>query len=365
MSVRVSKPNDEGNSMTNGRTTSRRTFLRGADMVAAGAFPLASLSACGSGNASSSTSSGGGKGGASYRGGFAVANYTAVIDTVALLVADAQGLLSRGGLDLRPVVFSQGPEAVRAIGSGTSALGASAVFGGVAGYAAGLKDLRIVGTTLQPLDIVFLVKADSDVRTVADLKGRKIGVQANTSLVQFLLADMLKSAGLAVSDVKPINTTSVPATVTAIQNGIVDCGFSLPPVSTQVVAQGKMRVLYDSSTSAPPLTEHALFAHAPFLESHGPVVERYVNAVAQAQALVRRDPASAAKTYANAAKIDVGLAQRLMDRYAKGYTIGVDRKGIELNIAAAKTLGLVKGDIAYEDLVDDRYARAAARRWED
>ena len=335
---------------------SRRTFLSGAAAIA-----LGGLSACGDNSGTGSGS--GSKGSASYKGSFAMANYTAIIDAAPLLVADARGLFRRNGLDLTPVNFSQGTEAVRAIASGQSPLGASAVFGGVASYAAGLKDLRIVGTNLQPLVIVFLVKADSDVKTVADLKGRKIGVQANTSLIQFLLSDMLEGAGLAVSDVKPVNTTSVPATLTAIDNGIVDCGFSLPPASTQVVEQGKMRVIYDSTTSAPKLTEHALFVHAPFIESNGPVVERYVNAVAQAQSLVRRDPASAAKIYAKAAKIDPGFAQRLMNRYAGGYKIGIDRKGIELNIEAAKSLGLVKGDIAYEDLVDDRYARPAAKRW--
>lgn len=339
-----------------GHTFSRRRFLRGAAGTLS-ALPLVGLTSCGGGGSGTSAA------GSTYTGAFASANYTSIIDTVPLLVAQSKGYFNDEGLKLTPQEFQQGPDAVRAIASAQAGLGESAVFGGVAAYGAGLTELRLVGTILQTLNPVFIVKTDSTIQSAKDLRGKKIGVQANTSLIQYLLVDMLKSAGLTLADVDAINTNSVAKTVTAVQNGVVDCGFSTPPLATKLVISGQLRIIYDSGKSAPPLTEAALFTNKQFLDEHGDVVERYIDGCAQAQQFIRTHPQDAAPIYARAANIEDALAVTIVQQYASGYVIGIRRDGIELNIQAAKSLGILKQDIPYDQFVDDRYARAAAKKW--
>ena len=59
-----------------------------------------------------------------------------------------------------------------------------------------------------PKSEAILVPKDSPIKTVADLKGKKIGLNKGSN-VHYLLVRVLEKAGLKYSDVEPVFLTPV------------------------------------------------------------------------------------------------------------------------------------------------------------
>jgi NitT/TauT family transport system substrate-binding protein len=101
------------------------------------------------------------------------------------------------GLDVQERVFAKGIDIVPGIQAGEVDLAASAVDGAIAGRAAGAPIYIVAGFAKGGARIVG--RADLSLKTVKDLKGKKVGVARGGAQEILLLAELAK-AGLTWSD---------------------------------------------------------------------------------------------------------------------------------------------------------------------
>lgn len=135
-----------------------------------------------------------------------------------------------------------GPQQTQALAAGSVQV--AHCLGGTSALlaAAGGVDLKIVGIySRAPRAFVILVK-DPAIRTVADLKGRKVAGPKGTVLHQLLVA-AVKKAGLAPSDV-PLLGMGLPEGVAALLSGGADAALAAGPAVPKALEQGA-RVLVD------------------------------------------------------------------------------------------------------------------------
>jgi NitT/TauT family transport system substrate-binding protein len=331
------------------KPVNRRTFL-GASLSAAG---VVLLGGCGS-----SGGSGGGDDSSDYSGQLSVPLYTQLPDNAVFIVGFSKGIYADHGLKLKPVNFLQGPDVIRSVASKTH-LGSSSPISGLVGKEAGLDQIRIIGTCLGMSTIAYMVKPNSPIRSVADLKGKKIGVNAPTSTTTYLATRMVTQAGLdPKKDVELINVKGVSDSATALENGVVDCSWSSPPLSVQLVQEGKMRLLLDMNKVLPGFIQTSLFTDAGFLDSHPDVVQRFIDATSASQAFIRNDVEEASQIYATQLKIDPKIALGTLKALAPGFQIKVPRAGYDANVKACMELGLLKQDTPYDAIVVDKFASA-------
>ena len=330
----------------------RRTFARRALVGSLGLTTLGAA-ACGSG---SKSSSGSGKGNeALYAGDLAVTLYKSFADELPLVLAFSNKYLKEARLNLKVVDFASGADAVRAIATGTR-LGTSGVFTALGAYAAGLKTIRMVGSLYRESSLVFMVKPDSPITSVAQLRGKTLGLVGGTSLTNYAAVEMLKGAGLSLDDVKEVSTKAAPDALTALQNGVIDCAWGQPPLATRADLQNQVRVLWAAKENLPPLTNSGLFADAKFIEQNGDVVKAFVGAVKRGQGAIQGDSAAAAKAYAKTSGVDPDVAAAVIKAMAPGFGLGLDRGGIENNIRAGEAVGLYKrGAVSYDEFVDAQF----------
>ena len=121
----------------------------------------------------------------------------------AIVVAKAQGLFDRAGLDVsfvEPADPSMPPRLVAA-GQGDIALTYEPNY--MLDIAAGLPIQRVGTSIATPLNTV-MVLAEGPIKTLADLKGKTVGYSV-AGYETALLGTMLESAGLKLDDVKLIN----------------------------------------------------------------------------------------------------------------------------------------------------------------
>jgi sulfonate transport system substrate-binding protein len=103
-------------------------------------------------------------------------------------------------------------------------------------------DVRIAGIYFRaPKTYVLLVK-DPNIKTIQDLKGKKIGGPKGTVLHQLLLAGLLK-AGLSAADAEHIEMP-IPTATAALMSGSIDGALAAGPAAAKALEEGA-RTLFD------------------------------------------------------------------------------------------------------------------------
>ena len=115
------------------------------------------------------------------------------------------------------------------------------------------------------------------VKTIADLKGRKVAVAGGTgSAGAYLAVKALQTAGLTGKDVQFVNLAN-PDMVQALANGAVDAALIGTPFSTQAIQQGAGTILVDDF--APGYSTTTFMYSGKFIKDRPDVANRFALAL--------------------------------------------------------------------------------------
>ena len=179
------------------------------------------------------------------------------------------------------IEFPAGPQMLEALNVGSIDLGSTGDIPPIFAQAAG-ADLLYVGVEPpKPKAEVILVPANSPLRNVADLKGKKVAFQKGSSSHNLLLRALAK-AGLTFNDIQPTFLTPADARA-AFQQGMVDAWAIWDPYYSAALLQGNVRVLADGTD----LNQTGSFylATRSFAQANGAFVEQVLNTFSAADAL--------------------------------------------------------------------------------
>jgi ABC-type nitrate/sulfonate/bicarbonate transport system substrate-binding protein len=124
---------------------------------------------------------------------------------------------------------------------------------------------------------------DAGVRSVADLKGKRIGIPGPGGFGMFSVGKALEKGGLTFDDVEPVFLPP-PATAAAFANGALDAGWSIEPFAGQLEKQGLGRRLVEDHTFG---TELGLIAfNQDFVAANEDAVVKFMAAYLKAARLL-------------------------------------------------------------------------------
>lgn len=135
----------------------------------------------------------------------------------------------------------------------------------------------------------IIVPEDSTVRTVADLKGRTVGVSRGSGC-HFILAAALKRAGLSFADIKPAYLEA-PDGLAAFGRGSLDAWVIWDPFLAIAQAKRPVRVLADA-TGLSSYNRYYTVNDA-FVAAHPEVVATVFSALVEAGRWVKANPEAA------------------------------------------------------------------------
>jgi sulfonate transport system substrate-binding protein len=169
------------------------------------------------------------------------------------LVLKNQGLLERAlapkGVAVKWIEFPAGPQMLEALNAGSVDIGGTGAPPPIFAQAAG-ADLVYVGAEPPPVaGEAIIVKADSAIRNVAGLRGKKVAF-ARGSGSHLLLAAALEKAGLGIRDVQAIYLGPAEARA-AFEAGAIDAWVVWDPYLAASEKAYKTRVLADRSGLLP------------------------------------------------------------------------------------------------------------------
>src|SRR3954464_5289873 len=188
----------------------------------------------------------------------------------------AEGYYKEAGLDVTIVQGNASGNTAQLVANGRAQLAyADAV--AVSQLIAKGAPMKIVATVYQsnPNAVMSLKKAG--IKSVADLRGKKVGVPSGSSQTT-MLPLLLKSNNLKESDINMIDMP-VASMVPALLQGQVDAVLgSIDAYQIQAEAQGAQLDVYRFADYGVPTVSTSIFASNDFLKSNPDVVKKFVAA---------------------------------------------------------------------------------------
>ena len=207
-----------------------------------------------------------------------------------LTIAETQGYFKAEGLEVTIADFAGGSQALRAVVGGSADV-VSGAFEHTLNMQAKGQKLRAFALQGRAPQIVLGVnpKTMPNYKTVADLKGKKIGVTAPGSSTNVMANFVLAKAGIKPADVSIVGVGAGSGAVAAMRAGQIDAISNLDPVITLLQRSGDLKVISDTRILAEadkvfggPMPAGCLYAPQAFIDKNPGAVQALANAMVRA-----------------------------------------------------------------------------------
>jgi sulfonate transport system substrate-binding protein len=240
---------------------------------------------------------------------------------VGLSVLEKQATLEKDlaplGFSVEWLEFAAGPQQLEALNAGALDIALTAESPPVfvqAAQASGGSLVYLATTASNGKAVSFLVHDGSSIKTIADLKGKKVAVQ-KASIGHYLLVKALESVGLKLSDVESVFLPPPDANA-AFSAGSVDAWIIWEPFPTRILEGHLGHVLVDGEK----LRDTANFytTTRAFVNAHSDVLKIFLADEDRAEAWSAAHPREMAELLAPTLLIDVPTLLKMHEKYQFG-----------------------------------------------
>lgn len=235
-----------------------------------------------------------------------------------LALQKAQGSLERRlaalQADVKWVEFPAGPQLLEGLNVGSVDVGFVGEAPPIFAQAAGANFIYIGNDPAAPEAEAIVVPKDSAIRTLADLKGRRIALNKGSN-VHYLLVRALEKAGLKYSDIQPVFLPPADARA-AFEKGAVDAWVIWDPFLAAVEKQTGARILADGRGL---VNNHAFYlAERQFTQKHPQLVRALFEDSVEQGRWLKANLKEAARRIAPIQGLDIDVVERTLQRAEYG-----------------------------------------------
>ena len=222
--------------------------------------------------------------------------------------------LAGQGITVKWTEFPAGPVLLEGLNVGSIDFGTVGEAPPIFAQAAGANLVYVANEPPAPRSEAIVVPRTSDLRNVADLKGRKVALNKGSN-VHYLLVRAIEKAGLKYSEISPVYLPPADARA-AFERGSVDAWVIWDPFLAAAEKQLGARVLADGSGL---VSNHQFYLAArPYAERNPGIVNLLIEELARVDDWGRANPKEAAAVLIAQTGLDAATVDLAVERYSYG-----------------------------------------------
>jgi sulfonate transport system substrate-binding protein len=234
----------------------------------------------------------------------------------ALAVLEQKGILAERlkalGYRVEWPEFAAGPQQLEALNAGALDIASTAESPPIFSQAAGVPLVYLAANSSDGKAISLLVPKNSLIKSVKDLKGKKVAFQ-KASIGHYLILRALEKEGLKLNDIQSVSLPPPDANV-AFSQGKVDAWFIWEPFVTRNVQNGTGRVLIDGGNGLRD-TSNFISTNRKFYEENREVIKVFLEEVQKAQDWSKNNPKEIAKLLSATTQVDPHTLEIMHKKY--------------------------------------------------
>ena len=264
------------------------------------------------------------------------------IERLPEIFALEQGLFEKRNISLEIKYYFGGPELCQAVSAGEVHIGNLGFPPFLKGYIDGLP-ARIIGSAnLQQLDHYLVAR--SDIKSISDLKGKRIGILSSGSCDSYFIKRMLNKGGLdAEKDVelKPMGS-ALNTDLNCFLKDEIDAGFVTEPMVSLGEHQNVFRILARVGDYYPQYQWGVIFSSTQYLQTQPTLISQIMDAYREACHDIYRDPEESITIGAKNFNVAVGIFKKALLRNLDSWELdaAINFEGLKNAIQVQKEMGV-------------------------
>lgn len=285
-----------------------------------------------------------------------------------VIIADAKGYFKQQGVDVELIEFSDGTLVQKGLAAGQldmAYIGAPPVYHW---YLKGLKSKILAKVNYGQAAVV--TRKDSGIKTVKDLKGKKMaGVKQGSGMDVLLRGYVLSEAAELKPDIDVTIVDMPPGNMgQSVETKIVDAAFIWEPFTSQGLASGNMNVILDMNKDIPEHPWYIVMALPDTIAKKRDDIQKVLMAHKQAVDFLNSSPTAGNDIIAKTFKLqDIKSAQGKivkaeeivgLARQRLGWAWNItekDKQFVQKLIDFSFKLGYIKEKVDVAELVDESF----------
>jgi NitT/TauT family transport system substrate-binding protein len=286
-----------------------------------------------------------------------VSTYGSSFSGLPYAIAMERSLFQKAGIDVTGINGSGGGgTTLRNVLASELPYGEVALSAALAAKTQGL-DVIIVDVGFRTYgESALLTRKDSDIKSLADLAGKKVAITNKRSLSEMLLILALTAKGVDPSTVTFVSAGGYGQALTMLDQGAV---VAAPLIIPMTITKGdKYNTLVQMKDVLPPMTGNVGVTTSAFAKAHPEKIKALIAGRRAAVKSIYDDPDAAAKTMATFLSLPPDVAQKAVQQLiaVKEWSEGnFDVGELERAVAGLRLVGEVKDDMNWKSLIDQSY----------
>jgi ABC-type nitrate/sulfonate/bicarbonate transport system substrate-binding protein len=223
--------------------------------------------------------------------------------------------------------------------------------------AKGVPAIGVAAMYGPPTNLALTVAAKSTIKTVADLKGRRIGVTTQGSLTDWLTRELSRQQGWGSDGIKVLALGSAPARLAAMSRGDLDGLVIESATSFELEEEGKGSTLLLFGGIAQHFYTHVIFASDAMIDKRPDLLRRFLRGWFKTVAFMKANKDFTVKSEMRTVDVRESIAAKIYDTQIGSFsTDGAwDPAAIDVIRKSLKELGILDTVPDAKTLYNDKF----------
>lgn len=289
--------------------------------------------------------------------GLAVPHLTKLVQFGPVVVGVESGFFKQHGFDMKVIETGGGGDVARIFSAskdidvmiGSPASTVKAILKGEKWKA--VSSVYIASTT-------WYVLKDSPIKTVQDLRGKKVGVTRAGSLTHLEMLNILEKEGISLNDVELVFLGGLPEVLTGIKAGIVSTGPLNDPFAAKLRMTGEMRIILDSIDYLPELGGGWFVVKESSLKEKPELIKKWLLTFEEAAKFFidEKNRQKVAEYYSKGTKFPVAVTLKtLEDASGRTWNLRFTPEMLRLVEGGMRRFKMIKEPVPWSKIIDQSY----------